>query len=184
MQHRYVLLSVVVLGMIITVGLSGCAKESAESESSQPAAALPASVFLNSAAASPVPVAELRATAKEGDLVTLRGVVGGRKLPLVRQRAIMTVVDPSVPNRCVEEADPDHCATPWDYCCTAPEQINGEIATVQLVDEQGQVLKGDLAASGRLKPLSTVVVQGTVGPRPDESVFVVNATGVYVESTP
>jgi hypothetical protein len=37
--------------------------------------------------------------------------------------------------------------------------------------------------SKHIKPLSTLVVRGTVGPRPDKQVLMVNATGIYIQPT-
>ncbi|MDH3582640.1 MAG: hypothetical protein OER86_00300 [Phycisphaerae bacterium] len=144
------------------------------------AAALPASTFLTEAPSGAVPVSKLKASAKEGDEVTVRVVVGGRMKPFVADRAIMTVVDAGLANECVGPDAP--CKTPWDYCCSAPEQLKPNLATVQIVDATGATMKVDLNASAKLKPAATVVVRGVVGPRPDPSALVINATGIFVET--
>ena len=91
----------------------------------------------------------------------------------------MMVVDASVYNHCLEEGD--GCPTKWDYCCAAPEDLQRQSATVMITDDTGQPLKIDLENSTELKPLTTLMVQGKVGPRPDPLALVVNATSIFVE---
>lgn len=126
-------------------------------------------------------VADLKASAKEGDEVVMRVVIGGRVEPIVANRAVMTVVDASQFNNCLTEED--GCLTPWDYCCVAQEDLLRTSATVQLVDAQGRPLAIDLKPT-KLKPLATLVVKGKVGPRPDPQSLVVNASEIFVEKSP
>ena len=94
----------------------------------------------------------------------------------------MTVVEAATPNQCL--APGDGCQTPWDYCCMSPEQLTANLATVQIIDDQGRPLAVDLTSHSKIKPLATLVVRGTVGPRPDPAVLVINATGIFVEPKP
>jgi hypothetical protein len=139
---------------------------------------LPAGLQLAAAPAGAVDVKALKPAAKEGDEVVIRGRIG-TLTPFVEGYAAMTIVDPSlVP--CNEMEMEDGCKTPWDYCCTAPEEITASSATIQVVGADGRPLRSDLSAAG-YKPLSWVVVKGKVGARPDPKVLVVNATGIFVE---
>jgi hypothetical protein len=124
------------------------------------------------------PIAELKRSANEGDAVTVRAVVGGSKQPIVAGRASATIVDAGLSNTCLVEDE--HCPTPWDYCCEPREAVTANLATLRVVDADGRVMPADL--SPRVQPLSTVVVRGVVGPRPNAEVLTINATGIHVES--
>jgi len=172
----------------VLIMLSGCDRQDAPassgSDASSPAAAetvtLPDELFLETKPdAEPTPVTQVKASAKEGDEVVMRVVVGGRVEPFVSKRAIMTVVDAGMKNQCTLPSDP--CETPWDYCCEAPSDLKANMATVEVVDGAGMPLKADLGGETRLEPLSTITVVGKVGPRPDPEALVVTASGIFVE---
>lgn len=139
---------------------------------------LPEGMLVTEAPGEPVAVDKLKETAKEGDEVVMRVTVGGRVKPHVDGKAIVTVVEANQFNKCITPED--HCATPWDYCCVAKEVLVKQTATVQMVDDAGKPLALNLADSA-LKPLTTVVVKGKVGPRPDPNVLTVNASAVFIE---
>ena len=145
-----------------------------------PAAAdpLPAGFMLSVAPAGARDVAAVKAGAKEGDVVVIRGRIGTAE-PFVAGRAAMTIVDPvMVP--CNEMAMEDGCPTPWDYCCADPAELRKSEATIQFADASGQPVRHDFRLDD-LTPLSYVIVTGKVGPRPDPKVLIVNATGIFVE---
>ena len=103
---------------VALLAVSGCQKSNeSESTSSGADSGLPASLFLAEAPTGVAPIATLKETAREGDTVTVRAIVGGKLKAYVTDRAVMTVIDVSVDNPCV--SDDDHCHTPWDYCCNA-----------------------------------------------------------------
>ena len=167
-----------VLGITLASTLIACTKEST------PSASAPSASTANPQAAWLVPtmpegavdVAELKRTAKEGDAVVIRGRIGGATKPIAPDIAVFTIVDPAVPS-CADAAD-DHCPTPWDYCCETPESMARSTATIQILDATGAPLAGDVQQSG-LAPLDTVIIVGTVGPRPDPKVLTIRATGVH-----
>lgn len=142
-------------------------------------ASLPAGFVL---AAAPVgeasPVAAVKASAKEGDAVTIRGVIGGGAEPMAKERALFTIVDPAVPSCAAMEED--HCPTPWDYCCEDSKSLVANSATVQVLGADGRPLALDLAQIEGVRPLSEVIVTGVVGPRPSPEVLVIHATGLHV----
>ncbi|MFI4917175.1 MAG: hypothetical protein ACIAS6_11805, partial [Phycisphaerales bacterium JB060] len=121
-------------------------------------------------------VKSIKDTAAEGDTVTVRGIIGGRKDALSKDSAFFVMVDPALENICISEDD--HCATPWDYCCAMPEDIQANSATVQLVDADGNPLEFDLSARG-VSPLDEVVVVGTVAARPTPEVLTIRASGLH-----
>ena len=169
-------LAIPALLAVALLTLTACSGE--EQTGTSGASALPDALFLSEAPQGIATIADLKTTAKEGDEVVVRVVVGGTMDPVVTGRASAAIIDAGINNPCTGEDD--HCPTPWDYCCTPQENRTANLATLQVTDETGQVLKADLAP--RIEPLTTLVIKGTVGPRPDEQVLTINAQGIYIES--
>lgn len=157
------------LALMIVIG-AGCDQSQPSAGGSTPA------WLVEEAPAGAVSVAAIKADAREGDHVVLRGRIGGRSDPISKGSAVFVVMDPDVPS-CADNPD-DHCPTPWDYCCEAPESIKANNATIQIVDESGNPIESDLSKLG-FKPLDTVIVTGTVGPRPTDDVLTIRATRVH-----
>jgi hypothetical protein len=122
-------------------------------------------------------VAIAKRIAAEGDEIVLRGVIGGRLDAMSEDAAFFVMMDANLDNPCVTAAD-DHCATPWDYCCTPSKDKVANSATVQLVDASGAPLRVDLRDFG-IEPLDTVVVVGSVAARPSAEVLTVRATRLH-----
>lgn len=164
--------------LLVSLALLGGCRKADDSQSGTSAEALPASLFVSATPGEAESIPSLKARAQEGDTVTIKAVVGGRKTPFVANRAVMTVIDASVPNPCV--GTDDHCPTPWDYCCTPSEQLLPQMASVQILGPDNRPLAIDLSAVEELKPLNTLIIQGTVGPRPDNNSLVIHATDIFV----
>ena len=128
------------------------------------------------------PIPALKKSARKATRWSCVWSSAGANGRFVDNRAIMTVVEGAMPNQCL--SPDDACTTPWDYCCESPEALKENLAAVQINDAEGRPLEVDLEASPRLKPLATLVVRGTVGPRPDAQTLVINASGIYVDATP
>ena len=141
---------------------------------------LPASLFVDAAPEGALDVTEVKESAKEGDVVVMRGKVGGTMEPFVEGRAAL-ILGSDVSIQSCEIRDGDGCETPWDYCCMAPEDLLAGTATVQVVGADGRPLKTAFRGAKGIKELSVLVVKGTVGPRPDPGTLVINATAIYVE---
>ena len=173
MHCRMTIVLCLLIGMTV-----GCDSSEPSSGSGKPATAkLPDGMLLGAAPTAPIqPIAELKSTAKPGDQVTVKVVIGGRVEPIVSRRAVMTVVDIQQGNKCY--GDDDHCPTPWDYCCDSPD-LPPHLATVQLIDEQSKPLALNLAAAG-FKPGQVLIVRGAVGPRPDPEALIIHATGLFI----
>jgi len=172
------------VGLGVALLLSPACRKTEDTQSTGPSASttLPASLFLDASPEGVTSIASLKASAQEGDAVVVKVVVGGRKQTFVANRAVMTVIDAALDNPCT--AEDDHCPTPWDYCCTPPEQRLPNMASVQILGPDARALTADLNTVAELKPLSVLVIQGTVGPRPDDTTLTINATGIYVASRP
>jgi len=140
---------------------------------------LPEKLFVTAPPDGAQPINELKQSAEQGDEVVVRAVVGGSVSPIVKGRASTLIVDAGVNNTCI--IDEDHCKTPWDYCCEPRETLTTNLATLQVVKDDGQVVAADLPK--RIQPLTTLVVRGVVGPRPDPNVLTINATDIYIEPT-
>ncbi len=121
-------------------------------------------------------VTDARKEAKDGDEVVVVGRIGGNEKPWVDGRATFWIVDSSL-NSC-KETEGDNCPTPWDYCCTPKEDLLKVMATVKVVDEQGQTVQTDARELFGVKELQTVVVRGRAK-RDEQGNLTVLAAGVY-----
>jgi len=126
------------------------------------------------------PVATCKATAKQGDTVTVVGRIGGSRVPFTHDVAMFTIVDPSLKS-CADGPDPDHCKVPWDYCCEDRDSLKRGMATIELVDAQGVPFGFPVRGAAGLEPLATVAVTGTVVEKNDAGLMVVRASKVVVK---
>ncbi len=123
-----------------------------------------------------VPVGEARDNAKDGDAITLVGRIGGSTEPFINGLAAFTIVDPKVQYCPPEEG----CPTPWDYCCTQNE-VKENIATVKVVNPQGDPVAEDARKLLGVKELTLVVVEGKAQ-RDDQGNLSVLAAKVFVRA--
>ncbi|WP_442509321.1 hypothetical protein SH528x_000887 [Novipirellula sp. SH528] len=121
-------------------------------------------------------VGDARQSVKDDESVTLVGLIGGSSKPFVEGLAAFTIVDAKVPYCAPDEG----CPTPWDYCCETVA-VKDNIATVKVVDENGNPVASDARKLLNVKELSTVVVQGTAK-RDDQGNLTVAASKVFVRS--
>lgn len=101
-------------GLIATIG---CAKEKAESESSdgQTKAPVDGSKYVLTKEPDGVKdVIAARKDAQDEDEVVVVGRIGGSENPWVKGRAAFTIVDPSL--KSCAEIGSDNCPKPWDFC--------------------------------------------------------------------
>lgn len=139
--------------------------------------ALLAAVFSTEPKGPAKAIKEVKSSAKPGDEVVLTGRIMGNLKPFVDGRAAFMVADPSILTACSDHPG-DECATPWDACCDSPEDKKKAIATIQIVDSDGRVLKQSVEGSGGLAPLDSVTVRGTVAKGSEGDVLIVNATAI------
>lgn len=164
------------LSIAALLAMSACSESSTpaqppSTDATQTASPAAPAWVLAEAPAGDVSIIDAKANAKEGDLVVIRGRIGGRHAPLSKDSPVFTIVDLQL-EYCGQNND-DACGTPWDYCCETPSTIAANSATVQV---QGDGI--DLGSAG-LEPLDEVILIGTVGPRPDDQVLTIRATGIY-----
>jgi len=168
--------------LCLALGLGACgdaADPPSASTSEAPAGDLPDGLFVDAAPQGARNVSEVKASAKEGDVVVVRGRVGG-PAPFVPGRAVLTLADTENLVACCDRPE-DTCPQPWDYCCESKDDISANSATIQVVGADGRPLKADLNGAGGIEPLAFVVVEGSVGPRPDGNVLVIDARHIHVE---
>ncbi len=158
--------------LVLALALVGCDKGEPAAQSSQPTG--PATWLVTSVPQGAMDVKAAKASAAEGDVIAVRGRIGGRMEPISSDAGVFVMMDPAVPS-CVELHD-GGCKTPWDYCCEAPESIVANAATVQVIGDDGQ----PATIGGRLSPLDEVIVRGKVLPRDNDKMLVIHATEIYV----
>ncbi len=181
MNHLNKLTTLCLITLSLALTACGGSKDDAKKDDkSSSATQLPDNLFVTKAPSKITPVIDAKNFSREGEEITLRVIVGGKKDPFVKNNAVMTVVDAALPNKCMEHVG-DGCDTPWDYCCAASEVLNKNIATIQFNDENGNPKKLNLADSNKFKAGSTLTVTGKVGKKEGIDTLTLIASAVYVE---
>lgn len=142
---------------VVCLATAACTAEkpAAPATSGQAAASLPESYFADAIPGTPVDVAALKTTAKEGDEVVVRGRIGGSAHPFVDGRASFMLADVGNIVACNDRPS-DSCSKPWDFCCESREDIVKNTATVQVVGPDGKALKASVEGAHGIKPLSEI----------------------------
>ena len=184
-----------IVPLFISLGLlAACGKEKAPacgcSDHGAEAAHMPAptstaipsgleGIFVDQAPAGAQPVAKAIANAKAGDRIVVKGLIMGSKTPFTEGRAAFQLGDPAVITPC--NAKPgDDCSTPWDTCCDAPEIRRTAVATIQVADAQGKVLRTGLRGVNGLKELSPVTIEGIAAPGSGNGILILNAQHIKI----
>lgn len=166
---------------ILATGLTGCQDQNsnrgAAGHGATTTATVPESLFLAEAPEAALAVADAKAAARVGEAITLRGRIGGSRTPFVDGRAAFTIVGAG-PAAC-SDTPGDECRTPWDYCCEPRESLAKHSATIQVVDDAGQVLRANVKGAHGLTELSDIIVVGRVA-QAEGNLLVVEATGIYI----
>lgn len=157
--QTFVVVAAIALG---TVGCNSSSNPSTAVSPSDPEAA--SRYLLTDEPSDAKSVVDLKASAKDGEEITLVGRIGGSVSPFVSGRASFTVVDASL-TPCNERPG-DTCPTPWDYCCDT-DRLAAGTAVVKVVDADGKTLAKDAERDLGMQALQTVVVKGTA--RKDEA---------------
>src|SRR5688500_17845844 len=163
----------------LAIASAGCDRGPEVRSESTAADAIPASLVVATAPANAKDVKAAKDGVKPGDDVVVHGVIGGRVDPIAANRAIITVIDPSI-QTCDKMGSDDHCKTPWDACCVPADEVTASAATVQVVNDKGQPLKVGLDGHKGIAPGKDVTVAGKVRSA-DANNVVIDATGIYVK---
>lgn len=170
------------LTLLGALSLSSCQKDGQNESGGGNAGSAPHTLLpflLEQAPKDAVGITEARKNPTPGTKVVLSGKVMGSSNPLIKSRAALTLGDP-VRLRSCDLIPDDDCPTPWDVCCSDPDLVKASIATVQILDADGNLLKSGLRGLGGLRELSSLVVEGEVAENSSEKNFIVNATGIHV----
>ncbi|HET6164997.1 MAG TPA: hypothetical protein VFG37_15105 [Planctomycetota bacterium] len=162
--------------VVLTVFAVACSTKeepAGASHSAAKGARPPVSFVLQNEPPGAQPVKEVLQKAKDGEEVVAIGRVGEE----IKGRAAFRLVDASL-KACSEMEMPDACTTPWDYCCTPPEELRKVAASVEL-RQGGSALEADLLGWNGFDHLKTVVVQGRVE-RDSSGNITIAASGVFV----
>jgi hypothetical protein len=180
MMRRNVIGCVVVAAAVL-MSVAGCDKgKPAASNPKAPTnttVVIPATYFVETEPPAAKPIIDVKKDARAGDEVVMRGRIAGRKDPFTAGRASFMMTDLSL------AVCEDGCKTPWDHCCDEPKEIAAVAATVQLVDEKGEVLKTDAKGVHGLTPNAELVVVGKVKSKDDTGNMVVDVKQVYVKKS-
>lgn len=161
--------------LVLAFALVGCVDTPEPQPQPTPTTGIPQDLLLETEPAGARGVAELLTSSAVGDEVVVAGWIGGSGSPLVAERAVMTVVDASVYNKCRAE---ECCETPWDYCC-ALEEAQAQMVSVRVVDAAGKIVPQGFEGFGGIDASRQVTVRGKISTLA-EGVLVVDATGVWV----
>lgn len=167
--------------LFASVLFTACGEKTTTTETTAPvetSAALTA-VIDASVEGEPQAIHSARESVKPGDTITLSGRVMGNLHPFVEGRAAFILGDPAVLTACSDRPD-DECETPWDNCCDTKEDKMRGTATIQIVGDDGRVLKEPIEGVGGIGKLSTLTVTGTVAEGSSAESLVVNATAIDV----
>ncbi len=163
---------------LLATALAGCGDAGTSPRTAAARAALPDGLVVRGKAEG-THVAAAKATARQGDEIVIVGRIGGSEEPFVAGRAVFTIVDPALKS-CADMDDPDHCKTPWDYCCEERDAMKRGTATIEIADAGGRPLPIAVRGLQGLDPLATVAVTGTVTERNDAGLLVVRARRIEV----
>ena len=163
--------------LLATSALVAC--DGAQEKPAAPAAnAIPAGMVSHGPAQG-TGVSAAKASATQGAEIVIVGKIGGSETPFSADRAVFTIVDPALKS-CADSGDPDHCATPWDYCCEDRKALKSGMATIEIAGADGKPLAGSVRGVSGLNPLAIVAVTGTVTERNDAGMLVVRARKIEV----
>lgn len=138
-------------------------------------------ILLATAPTDAITITEARKNPVPGTELVISGDIIGRLEVFVDNRALLTLGDPAVLTSC-NRNPADACATPWDVCCDDPDLITKSIATIQVVDADGKLIKSGLKGLGNMKELSSLIVQGTVAEGSNAENLIINASGIHIAS--
>lgn len=155
-----------------TLSLSGCG--SSEADQSEVWPVLSERFHSATEPAQANSVASLREGGESGADVVVMGRVRD-----ISERSAFTLADMALVS-CAAMEMPDHCPTPWDYCCEDPAALKSGTLMVELL-ENGSPVKETAQGFHGLDHLSEVVVTGklTIDALGNMSVA---ANSIYVRS--
>jgi hypothetical protein len=159
--------------------LVGCGPDTID-QTANPTDASPLSSiqFLNTKPEGVRSVQAAKAELKAGDAALVFGQIGGVQEPFLEGYAGFVLGDTEIVF--CNEMGEDHCPTPWDACCEDRDVLKASRASVNFVDERGQVIPVGMRGLGGLVELSEVVVKGVIAQTSTPDNLIIEATGIYL----
>jgi hypothetical protein len=171
--HGIMVVALLIAGL--AMGASSTWADKAAGPTKAGNAMLPASLFVAVAPANALDVGDARKSAVEGKPIVMRGQIGGLAKPFAEKYAMFVVCDKRL------AVCPSGCTNPADFCSVPRDRLMASIATVQVLDRNGALLKSSVEGLNGLRTLSEVVIRGTVAKK-DQNILVVNAENIYVNN--
>ena len=136
-------------------------------------------IFVDRIADEASPIHLARTTVQPGDLIVIKGQVMGAEEPFVEGRAAFVLGDRAKLTPCNERPD-DPCPSPWDVCCDSKEDLREGTATIQVVGEDGRILKEAIEGVSGLEKLTKILVKGEVAEQAGPGNLIVNAKAIQI----
>ncbi|MBT8036832.1 MAG: hypothetical protein KJO21_04745 [Verrucomicrobiae bacterium] len=164
------------------LALASCGEKKSTPDEAAPASAGATleTLIVTSSPAGALSITEARKSPEVGKVVTLEGKVMGHVDPFVQGRAMLILGDPAVITSC-DLRPGDSCTTPWDVCCDDNDVIKAATTTIQVLDQDGMLIKQGLKGLHGIKELSELVVQGTIAEGSHDDNLLINATKIFVK---
>ena len=163
--------------LLVVVSALGCGDDAkpgpTPSGGAVASAALPDALALAAEPAGAQPIGAIVASLNGSATVVASGRVGVEG----KDAAYFSLVDPSQ-KACTDMGD--ECKTPWDYCCTPPDVMSKQSATVEF-RVGGQLVGTSVLGFHGLDHLKDVVVTGTAKKDSTGNVTI-EASGIWVKS--
>jgi len=123
-------------------------------------AELPTNLLTTDDLGTAISVLEARKQNEVTKKLIIEGFIGGRKEPFASNRASFILGDHSIQTCDIIQGD--YCPTPWDACCADRKNILEGTLSVQLLDQNSSLIKGNLNGVGQLRPGLKIKIAGTV----------------------
>ena len=123
-------------------------------------AELPTNLLTTDDLGTAISVLEARKQNEVTKKLIIEGFIGGRKEPFASNRASFILGDHSI--QTCDKIPGDYCPTPWDACCEDRKKILEGTLSVQLLDQNSSLIKGNLNGVGQLRPGLKIKIAGTV----------------------
>jgi len=172
-----------VMTMMVCASLfAGCGSDPEDNkDQSARTAQVPDGVLVSTPPPGAARIPAVKAAAKVGDEVVIRGRAGGQRDGVFNDAyATAMLVDIMTPITCSLDSACG-CKTPWDYCCGDKKVKRSNTALVRLTDAKGKTLPGTLKGVGGLDYFSLVTVRGKISRISEGGDLVIDATELCVE---
>ena len=157
--------------------IPGCSDDS-EIQKFLAKAVVPENFVKNGDLGPSITVCELRKSFSINDEIVVEGFIGGRKKPFSETKAIFILGDDSL-ETCDEKPD-DSCPTPWDVCCEDRKKIANSTISIQVNDDNGDLLDGTLEGVSGIISGKRIKLKGIVSPKSSANAVILNAISIQL----